>query len=163
MELSQYLTSSDKEWSKIVQMFNGSDIEWHSKTENPNHSKSYQIATILNSLLVQFLNGQDYSCSYVPDHSNTKPSQIWTSKRLDFEWVLVLKVRHSSGSTKGHQLGPVWEWSVLYQIMVWTNVSLDRPFEYKKSKCRVMERFWQIFSIRSFVFPLKPFAPNKSK
>ena len=36
------------------------------------------------------LNGWDYSysCSYGPDHTNTQPLPIRTSKRSDFEWVL---------------------------------------------------------------------------
>ena len=58
-------------------MLNGSDFELHSKTEQPDHSKFDQIAAILDSyVLVPFLNGPDYSCSYGPDHSNTEPSQM---------------------------------------------------------------------------------------
>ena len=53
---------------------NGSDFEWHSKTKQPNHCKSNQIAAILDSyVLVLFSNGQDYS--YGPNHSHTEPSQ----------------------------------------------------------------------------------------
>ena len=55
------------------------------------HSKSDQIAAILDSyVLVPFLNGLDYSCSYGPNHSNTKPFQIPTLKCLDFKKVLNL-------------------------------------------------------------------------
>ena len=56
----KYQTCLDFEWSKVVRMLNGSDCEWHSKTEQPNHSKLHQIAVILNFyVVVPFLNGQD--------------------------------------------------------------------------------------------------------
>ena len=45
------------------------------KTKQPNHSKSDQIAAILDTfILVLILNGWDYnfSCGYGPKHSNTK-------------------------------------------------------------------------------------------
>ena len=79
-------------------MPNGSDFEWHSKTKKPGISKSNQIAAILDfssgsvfewsgPTLGKLIIGQDlrYSCSYGLDHSNTKPSQIQTSNRSDFE------------------------------------------------------------------------------
>ena len=48
-----------------------SDFEWRSKTEQPYHSKSDQIAAILDSyVLILFLNGLDYSYSYGPHHSD---------------------------------------------------------------------------------------------
>ena len=51
-------------------MLIGSDFEWYSKTEQPHNSKSYQLATILDSyVLVMFLIMVE-SCRYVPDHSN---------------------------------------------------------------------------------------------
>ena len=63
--------------------------------EQPDQSKSEQIAAIFDSyVLVLFFNGWDYSCSY--DHSNNKPSQIWTSNCMDFEWILILNVQYSS-------------------------------------------------------------------
>ena len=61
---------SDFEWSKFVAMLNGSDFKWHSKTQQPDHTKSDQIAGILDLYaLALSLNGQDYS--YAPDNYNT--------------------------------------------------------------------------------------------
>ena len=61
---------------------------------NPNPTKKAAIFDCY--VLVQFLNGWDYSysCSYGPNHSDTKPSQIQTSKTSDFEWILNLNVPH---------------------------------------------------------------------
>ena len=54
----EYRTCLDFEWSKVVQMLNGSDFKWHSKTKHPDHSKSDQIAAFLDSyVLFPFLNG----------------------------------------------------------------------------------------------------------
>ena len=65
-----------------------SGVEWFwfwmvFQTQQPNYSKSNQVPTNLDfHVLVLFSNGRDwgFSCSYVPDHSNTEPSQIWISK-----------------------------------------------------------------------------------
>ena len=66
-------------WILNGPMLNGSDFEWHSKTEHHDHSRSNQVATFLGSYVsVPFSNGPDYS--YVPDHSNTKPSHTQTSQ-----------------------------------------------------------------------------------
>ena len=62
----KYRTCSDFEWAKVV-MLNGS------KPDQPDHTKSDQIAVILDLYaLALFLNGQDYSycCCYAPNHSN---------------------------------------------------------------------------------------------
>ena len=45
-------------------MFNGSDFEWHSKTKQPDHYKSDQRATILDSYFLVLL-------SYSSDHLKT--------------------------------------------------------------------------------------------
>ena len=51
----EYRARFNFKWSKVVQMLNGFDFKWHSKTEQPNHSKSDQIANILDSsVLVPF-------------------------------------------------------------------------------------------------------------
>ena len=42
-----YWTHSYFEWLNIVPIMNSSDYEWHSKTEQPDHSKFSQMATIL--------------------------------------------------------------------------------------------------------------------
>ena len=69
---------SDFEWSKVFWMLNDSDCEWHSKTKQPDHSKSNQIADIFDShVLVPFSTG--------PNYSFTEQSQIRTSKCSDFE------------------------------------------------------------------------------
>ena len=57
-------TLSDFQWSKVVWMMNGSDFEWHSKTKQPDHSKSDQKATILDSYFLVLL-------SYSSDHLKT--------------------------------------------------------------------------------------------
>ena len=54
-------------------------IKWPSKTQKLDHSKSDQMAAILESyVLVLFLNSSDYnySCSYGLNQSYTEPSQI---------------------------------------------------------------------------------------
>ena len=46
----EYRTCPEFELAKVAQMLNGSDFKWHSKIEQPNHSKSAdQIAAILDS------------------------------------------------------------------------------------------------------------------
>ena len=64
-------------------------FEWHSKTEQSDHTKSSQIAKIF-LCTGSLLNGRDfsYSYSYGPNHSNFEPPQIQTTKHSDFEWVL---------------------------------------------------------------------------
>ena len=60
-------------------MLNGSYLQWHSKTEQPDHSKSDQIAILDFYVLVLFLDGRDHSCSYLlyaiwPKTKDSKPS-----------------------------------------------------------------------------------------
>ena len=74
-------------------MLNGSDLEWHFKTEQPKHLKSNQIAAIVDFYaLVLLLNGQDYSYMVQIILILNHPK----SKHLNFEWVLNLNVRYSS-------------------------------------------------------------------
>ena len=91
---TEYWTSSDFEWSNLVTMLNGSDLEWHSKTKQHYHSKSDKLAAIMDF----FSNGRDYSCSYDPDHSDTKPSLIWTSKHwiLNGFWIWMFGIQVSN-------------------------------------------------------------------
>ena len=68
-----------------AQIPNYLDFEWHSKTQQPDHSKSRKIALILDFyVLVLLWSSQDYSWIYgpyyrLPDHSYRQWSLIRTS------------------------------------------------------------------------------------
>ena len=51
---SEYQTTSDFEWWKVIWMLNSSVLECHLITEKPNPLKTEQMAAILN---VRFSNG----------------------------------------------------------------------------------------------------------
>ena len=48
----EYQTGLNCEWLKVVQTLNGSDLEWDFNTKKPDHSKSDQIASILDSFVL---------------------------------------------------------------------------------------------------------------
>ena len=127
-----WYSNIEKFWFGMVKSFSDVEwfcLEWHSKTEHSDHSKFNQMATILDSyVLVPFWNGRDYGyiCSYGPDHSNTKPSQIQILKRLDFEWALNSRVWYFIGDLKSDNLKfrNIWNpdfFKVRFQMVQFSN------------------------------------------
>ena len=77
-------------------MFNVSDSKWYYKTKQPDHSKSDQIAAILDSyVLVLFTNDRTILIAVSMVLTILIP-KFELQKILDFKWVLYLNVQYSS-------------------------------------------------------------------